>query len=356
MSVMKNDPSPLVPLIAAHTRKIGVAPTLSTTEYPPFLLARLLNTLDHVSGGRAGWNIVTGSNDGGAQNYGMDKQFDHDLRYEMAEEYWDLCCALWDSWEPDAVVADRENGIWADHTKVHTVDFEGKFFRCRGPLNSPRSPQGRPTFVQAGSSGPGKKFGARVSNVIITNAHGVEKMKAFRDDIHAEMDLIGRPRSECKILFIASPVLGETTQEATERAARQRARDLENLEPMVAGMSRISGIDFSTYDWDKPLEEFTSNGHQSHAKAMVGKTIRELASDPTRAISVPLAGTPDDVAAEMGEIIDEVGGDGFLIVKQRFNRRYVAEIADGLAPALQRRGLMRTELPHDTLRENLLAF
>jgi FMN-dependent oxidoreductase (nitrilotriacetate monooxygenase family) len=356
MSVMKNDPAPLVPMIAAATKHIGVAPTLSTTEYPPFLLARLMNTLDHVSGGRAGWNIVTGSNDGGAQNYGRDRQYDHDLRYEMAEEYWDLCCALWDSWDPDAVVMDREQNIWADHTKVHTVDFDGKFFRCRGPLNSPRSPQGRPVFVQAGGSGPGKQFGARVSNVIITTVRGLDKMKAFREDVHARMEEMGRDKSECKILFIISPVLGETTREAEERAERNRLYDEANLEPTIADMSRGSGMDFSTYDWDEPLGEFSSNGHQSHAAAMVGRTLRDLAKEAVRAGSVPLVGTPDDVAVQMGEIIDEVGGDGFLVVKRYFNRRYVAEIADGLAPALQRRGLMRTEYPHDTFRENLLAF
>jgi FMN-dependent oxidoreductase (nitrilotriacetate monooxygenase family) len=358
MSVMKNDPSPLVPLIAAQTKKIGVAPTLSTTEYPPFLLARLLNTLDHVSGGRAGWNIVTGSNDGGAQNYGMDRQFDHDLRYEMAEEYWDLCCALWDSWEPDAVVMDRERNIWADHTKVHVLDFVGKYFRCRGPLNSPRSPQGRPTFVQAGSSGPGKKFGARVSNVVISNVNGIEKMKAFREEVHAEMDAIGRPHSECKVLFLSSPVLGETTEEAIERRERERAYDQANIEPYVSEMSRGSGKDFSTYDWDEPLGEFTSNGHRSHSAAMVGRTVRQIAHDmiKTGMGSIPLVGTPDDVAAEMGEVMEEVGGDGFLVTRRYFNRRYVAEIADGLVPALQRRGLMRTELPYDTFRENVLAF
>jgi FMN-dependent oxidoreductase (nitrilotriacetate monooxygenase family) len=356
MSVMKNDPAPLVPMIAAATKRIGVAPTLSTTEYPPFLLARLMNTLDHVSRGRAGWNIVTGSNDGGAQNYGMDKQFDHDLRYEMAEEYWDLCCALWDSWEPDAVVMDRERNIWADHTKVHTVDFEGKFFRCRGPLNSPRSPQGRPVFVQAGGSGPGKQFGARVSNVIITTVRGLENMKAFREDVHAYMDKLGRDKSECKILFTASPVLGETTEEATERAERNRLFDEANLEPTVAEMSRITGMDFSTYDWDEPLGEFSSNGHRSHAAGMVGKTIRELALNASRAGSIACVGTPDDVAVQMGEVMAEVGGDGFLIVKRYFNRRYIAEIADGLAPALQRRGLMRTEYSHETFRDNLLAF
>jgi FMN-dependent oxidoreductase (nitrilotriacetate monooxygenase family) len=358
MAVMKNDPAPLLPLIASATHKIGVAPTLSVTEYPPFLLARLVNTLDHITGGRAEWNIVTGSNDGGAQNYGRDRHYDHDMRYEMAEEFFDLCCALWDSWEPDAVVMDRERGVWADHTKVHTVDFKGKFFRCRGPLNSPRSPQGRPVFVQAGSSGPGKHFGARVANAILSSAHGVEQMKAFRDEIHAEMDAIGRPREECKIFFTASPILGETADEANERAERERVFSEANLEPVVANFSRISGVDFSTYDWDVPLEAFTTNGHQGRSNAMVGRTIREIATEAARFGwgAVRLVGTPDAVAAEMGEVMEEVGGDGFLISKRYFNHRYIAEIADGLVPALQRRGLMRTELPHETFRENLLAF
>jgi alkanesulfonate monooxygenase SsuD/methylene tetrahydromethanopterin reductase-like flavin-dependent oxidoreductase (luciferase family) len=211
-------------------------------------------------------------------------------------------------------------------------------------------------FVQAGSSGPGKQFGARVSNVIITTVRGLDNMKAFREDVRARMDEMGRDQSDCKILFVVSPVLGETTREAEERAERNRLYDEANLEPTIADMSRGSGMDFSTYDWDEPLGEFTSNGHRSHAAAMVGRTLRELAIEAARAGSVPIVGTPDDVAVQMGEIMADVGGDGFLIVKRHFNRRYVAEIADGLAPALQRRGLMRTEYPHETFRDNLLAF
>src|SRR5947208_10699159 len=146
----KHDPMPLVPLIAQATSRLGVVGTMSTSFYPPFLLARLSSTLDHICRGRFGWNIVTSGEDRAAQNFGMDKLTEHDLRYDIADEYVDLVCQLWDSWEPDAVVRDRETNTYADFKKVHAINFAGTYFRSRGPLNTVRSPQGRPVFVQAG--------------------------------------------------------------------------------------------------------------------------------------------------------------------------------------------------------------
>ena len=181
----KHDPLPLAALIAAGTTHLGVVSTMSTMAYPPFMLARLAATIDHISGGRFGWNIVTSGEDAAAQNFGMDELPPREMRYEMAEEYVELVCRLFDSWEPDAVVMDRERGIYADYKKVNPIHFEGKFFKCRGPLNTVCSPQGRPVFVQAGGSPRGRAFAAKVSDSIVATANGVAGMKQYRDDVRS---------------------------------------------------------------------------------------------------------------------------------------------------------------------------
>src|SRR5882757_7939857 len=167
----KHDPVPLAVLMAAATSRLGVVRTMSTNIYPPFLLARLAATVDHIARGRFGWNIVTSAEDRSAQNFGMDKLYEHDERYAMANEYLELVTALWDSWEAEAVIRDRESGTFADYTKVHTVDFEGKYYKSRGPLNTVRPPQGHPVLCQAGASPPGRAFAARFADTIIATAN-----------------------------------------------------------------------------------------------------------------------------------------------------------------------------------------
>ena len=178
----KFDPVALVGFLASVTTHIGIAPTLTTTFYPPFLLARLLSTLDHFTDGRIAWNIVTATNDRAGQNYGLPGQPEHDLRYDMADEFIDCVTQLWDSWEADAVVMDRETGVFADPAKVHTVDFEGRFYKSRGPLNVPRSPQGRPVFVAPGASPRGRRFSGRNAEIVLAgHARDLPAMKAYRD-------------------------------------------------------------------------------------------------------------------------------------------------------------------------------
>src|SRR5215475_1319503 len=179
LQVPKHDPAPLAALISATTTRLGVVATMSTLAYPPFMLARLCSTLDHIAGGRFGWNIVTSGEDIAAQNFGLDKLPPREQRYAMADEYVDLVCKLFDSWDPDAVVMDRARGIYADHTKVRPIHFEGKYFRCRGPLNTVRSPQGRPVFVQAGGSPRGRAFAARHADSIIATANGIAGMRQY---------------------------------------------------------------------------------------------------------------------------------------------------------------------------------
>jgi FMN-dependent oxidoreductase (nitrilotriacetate monooxygenase family) len=248
----KMDPSVLAPLLNHFTRHIGIVPTLSVTEYHPYLLARTINTLDHMSQGRTGWNIVTGSSHRSAQNFGLAEQVEHDKRYDLADEFFDLACTLWDSWEPDAVVLDENTRTWGEYTKVHTVDFAGTFFKSRGPLNAPRSPQGRPVFVQAGGSPRGKRFAAGTANAIISGVQGgPEAMKQFRDDIRRTAAELGRNPDDAKVLFLVSPVVGETDEAARDKLARQQAFAQAHPELGLLHLSRHSGIDFARWGIDE---------------------------------------------------------------------------------------------------------
>jgi FMN-dependent oxidoreductase (nitrilotriacetate monooxygenase family) len=356
----KHDPAPLATLMSYCTSRIGIVATMSSSFYPPWMLARLSSTIDHISRGRFGWNIVTSAEDRAAQNFGLDKLYEHDLRYDMADEYLDLVCQLWESWEPDAVVRDREAGVYADSTKVHTIDFEGRFYKSRGPLNTVRSPQGRPVLVQAGASPKGRQFAAKYADSIIAVGAGVEGMKAYRDDIRSRMEELGRKPDDCKVLFLVSPVVADTEQEARDKKARWMD-DPFFIEYALAEMSSITEVDFSQFDLEKELPEVTTNGERgtldNFVKKGKGKTLRELAAGGLGQ-AIDLTGTPDQVAEKMGEVMDEVGGDGFLITSpvMRLNRRYIVEITDGLVPALQRRGLARTGYAFDQFRDNLLEF
>jgi len=242
----KHDPAPLAALMSSVTSRLGIVITMSTLGYPPFLLARLSATLDHISRGRFGWNIVTSAEDLAAQNFGLGQLPPRELRYAMADEYMDLVNKLFDSWEPDAVVMDRKKGIYADYRKVHPINFKGKFFSSRGPLNTVRCPQGRPVYVQAGGSPTGREFAAKHADSIITLADGIEGMKWYRDDIRARAKKNGRNPDDVKVLFLVILTLGSTMEEA--RAKRDRmASSPEFVEQTLALVSAITDIDFSKF-------------------------------------------------------------------------------------------------------------
>jgi FMN-dependent oxidoreductase (nitrilotriacetate monooxygenase family) len=338
------------------TSRIGIITTLSTTEYNPFMLARLTNTLDHVSDGRSGWNLVTGSNDGGAQNYGRDRQFPHDERYDMADEYVELVQKLWDSWDADAMVIDPIAEIFADPEKVHPVFHEGNYFRCRGPLSAPRAPQGHPVICQAGGSPRGRTFAARWAETIIAQAGSVAAMKQFRDDIRSQAAAFGRNPDHIKMMFLIAPIVDEYMDTALARKQGRIEEARAHKDFYLANISRVTGVDFSRFHYDEPLPVLTSNGHQSVAARFTGRTLRSIVEGGRSLADVDLCGTPEHVAAQMAEIIDAVGGDGFLITDPEFTRRYISEIADGLTPALQRMGVVRKTYEHMMLRDNLLAF
>ena len=360
LQVPKHDPMPLAAMIASATSKLGVVATMSTLGYPPFMLARLASTLDHIAGGRFGWNIVTSGEDIAAQNFGLDKLPPRETRYAMADEYVDLVCKLFDSWEPDAVVKDHATGTYADHTKVHPIHFEGQFFKCRGPLNTVRSPQGKPVFVQAGGSPRGRAFAAKHADSIIAVGNGIEGMKAYRDDVRRHAVTAGRNPDDIKVLFLVYPFLGETDDEA-----KARHHHLVNapgfVEAALAAVGTVTDIDFSSFDLDKPLPHLTTNGEQGSldkfAQWESGKTLRQLAQERFDA-GIQLTGSPDTVAEKMGEAMAAIGGDGFLISTpfQRTSRRFINEVTEGLVPALQRRGLARTAYSGTTLREVLREF
>ncbi len=212
--VPKHDPSPLAALIAAATRRMGVVATFSTLSYPPFMLARLCSTLDHIAGGRFGWNIVTSGEELAAQNFGMDHLPPRQQCYDAADEYVDVVCQLFDSWDADAVVMDRATGTYADYRKVRPINFEGSYFKVRGPLNTVRSPQGKVAFVQAGGSPRGRAFAARHADSIIAVANGIAGMKQYREDVRGQAAKFGRNPDHAKVLFLVYPILAETDEEA----------------------------------------------------------------------------------------------------------------------------------------------
>jgi FMN-dependent oxidoreductase (nitrilotriacetate monooxygenase family) len=356
----KHDPLPLAAMIAAATTHLGVVATMSTMAYPPFMLARLASTIDSISGGRFGWNIVTSGEDAAAQNFGMHELPPREQRYDMADEYVEVVTRLFGSWAPDAVVMDRATGTYADYTKVNPINFKGKYFSVRGPLNTVPSPQGRPIYVQAGGSPRGREFAARTADSIIATANGAAGMKWYRDDVRARAAAAGRNPDDIKVLFLIYPVVGETKSEAEAKYQRM-VNAPAFIEAALASIGTVTDIDFSQFDLDAELPPLTTNGEQGSLDKFAqwgkGKTLRQLASERFDG-GLRLVGTPDEVAEKMGAAIDEIGGDGFLVSTpfQRISRRVVMEITEGLVPALQRRGLVRTQYEHKLLRDNLRAF
>jgi len=276
----------------------------------------------------------------------------------MADEWMEVVNRLWASWQPDSILADTESGVFADHRKVQPIDFAGRYYKSRGPLNAPAGPQGRPIICQAGGSPAGMAFAAKHADTIVARARGVEQAKAYRDQMIALMAKHGRDPKSCKVMFCAGVVLGETLPEARERKQRMDAALAENLEPRLAQLSFLSGIDFSRFDLDAPLPEINTNASRSltmlYTYGTGARTLREALSDPGSG-GVDFVGTPDSVAAEMGEAIAEIGGDGFMLT-EGLTRRTIAEMTDGLATALKRRSLMRPAYHQRLFRDNLFEF
>lgn len=354
MRAPKNDPLPLVPLMTQASQYVGIVPTISTTFYPPYLLARLIATLDLMSDGRVGCNFVTSTAERAAQNFGLTDHVEHDTRYAMAAEFVDVVKKLWDSWDADAVVMDQESAIFADPSKVRTIDHEGAFFKSRGPLNTARPLQGHPVLVQAGGSPAGRAFASEHMDVVMAAVGTIEEMKEFRADIRRRAQLAGRDPDSVKVLFQCAPIIADTDADARELAANARAARDPSV--MLASMGSLFDIDFSKFDLDQPLSELQTNGQQGTFRRFMamGSTLREIAQKFRFGLE-DIAGSPDSVAAQMGEIMDEVGGDGYMI-SGPMNRRYIAEFTDGVVPCLQKRGYMRSHNKPGTFRDRLAEY
>lgn len=352
----KHDPAILAAQISQHTKSIGIISTIATSETTPFHLARTITSLDHLSHGRTGWNMVTGSSDHAAQNFGHAGQLPHDERYDVADEFVDLVTQLWESWDPDAVVLDEKSGYYIDHTKVRVLDYQGKHFSSRGPAVGLPPVQGRPVLCQAGVSSRGMQFTAKWSDTVIASANDIDGMKATREQIRAHAIQAGRDPDSIKVMFLARPIIGEDEKDAAHRAEMDVADAKRQVEMSLSNLASNTMLDFSSFDLDAPLPaDTTTNGHRGMLDNMIksGKTLREIGED---SIGYQFVGTPDAIASQMDEAIQHIGGDGFLLTHMWPTRRYVDEICDGLVPALQRRGLTRDRYEHATLRDNLHAF
>jgi FMN-dependent oxidoreductase (nitrilotriacetate monooxygenase family) len=356
---------PLVPLafMGAVTQRLGLVPTLTTTFHPPFLLARQLNALDHMTNGRAGWNVVTSGRASDGDNYG--KQLpEHDLRYDMADEYLELVHALWKSWEPDAVLLDREKGVFADPSKVHEVNFKGQWHASRGPLPMCASPQGSPVIFQAGGSGRGRQFAAQHAECILSNQNSTKGMKEYVEDMQKRAQAFGRPRP--RVLFSIQPIVGETTEAAREKERAHYA--LAQTEPYLNGglafASTSLGMDLSKLDMDVPVAQQLDKIERSkkgesiqfqYFKARPETTPRDMGIKEAVKITIPIVGTGEEVAEKMCEIVAETGADGFMI-REAFLPSYMHDIVDRVVPALQRRGAMRKGYSGRTFREHIYEY
>jgi FMN-dependent oxidoreductase (nitrilotriacetate monooxygenase family) len=355
----KHDPLALVPYLLSATEHLGIVPTISASFYPPFTAARLLATLQHFSNGQLGWNVVTSGSDLAAQNYGLDQQIEHDLRYEKAEEFVDVVRKLWRSWEPDAILEDARAGIFADHTKVRPIHHDGEFFKVRGPLNTAPLPE-EPVLVQAGASPRGKAFAGANADIAIALARGVDGMKAYRDSIRAEAAGAGRNPDDVKVLFVLKPTVTGSRAEAEELRAARRELTQRDIDSQLNSISYLSVIDFKQFDLDAPLPELSTNSNQGTLEhfskaAPPGSTLRQILQARSGGAGDSIIGTAEEIADYLEETGAAVGGDGFLF-SGFVDPATIHGVLDRLAPVLRRRGLLRTSYGDSGFRRNLLDF
>ncbi|MDQ0689458.1 LLM class flavin-dependent oxidoreductase [Arthrobacter sp. W4I7] len=345
--------------IAVATERIGLIGTASTTYLEPYNAARLFASLDHLSNGRAGWNIVTTGAERAARNFGLDEHPPHAERYSRADEFVRVAGKLWDSWEDDAVVADADSGVFADTSRIHPIEHEGEYFRVEGALNTPRSPQGRPVFVQAGSSADGKAFAARHAEAVFTAHQTLESAQGFYADIKARAAANGRDPGQLLVLPGISPYLGSTEAEA--RALKQEFDELIQPEYGLGILRKLLGVDLDGVKLDEsfPPELLAAAGRAgSRSQLLLGvirrenPTVRQLLHRFAGARGhYVFAGTPVQVADEIQRWFEDGAADGFNIMPPWLPGGFEA-FADEVVPILQSRGLFRTEYTGRTLREH----
>ncbi|MBT2289717.1 LLM class flavin-dependent oxidoreductase [Paenibacillus albidus] len=352
------EPLTLLSALAGVSRNIGLVGTLSTSYSEPFTVARQFGSLDVISGGRAGWNVVTSPLEGSALNYGKKEHPDHGKRYRIATEYLEVARGLWDSWEDDAFVRDKETGVFFDPDKVHALNHEGEFFSVKGPLNIARSRQGQPVVFQAGSSEVGKNYASKEADAIFTGHDTLEEAQAFYRDVKSRISSFGRNPDEVLIFPGIGPIIGDTEEEAERKY--QEVADLVTIENALNYLGRFfEHHDFSQYPLDEPFPELGDLGRNSfqsgtdkikkNAKEK-GLTLREVALQSATPRS-GFIGTAAQVADQIQAWFEAEAADGFMISAAVPNG--LEDFVDRVVPILQERGLFRTEYESETLRGNL---
>ncbi|WP_298373177.1 LLM class flavin-dependent oxidoreductase [Azospirillum sp.] len=353
------EPITLLSALAGATSRIGLVATASTSFSDPYNLARQFASLDHLSNGRAGWNLVTSGDTGTARNFGHAAPIPHADRYARAEEFIDVATALWDSVEDDAFRRDRASGVYADESKLHRLDHHGRHFQVRGPLNIPRPPQGHPVVVQAGSSEPGKELAARTAEAVFTAQQTLADAVGFYADLKGRLAKHGRSPDDLKILPGVFPVVGRSESEA-----REKFEALQELIQPVVGLGLLrehaADIDFARFDIDGPLPDLpATEGGKSRQALLIelarreNLTIRELYLRIAGARGHwQIVGTPTQIADQLEERFVNYGADGFNIMAPTLPGGLV-DFIELVVPELRRRGLFRTEYEGTTLRDHL---
>jgi alkanesulfonate monooxygenase len=356
-TVTSFDPLTLLPALAVGTKHLGLIATASTTFEPAYMIARRFASLDHISGGRAGWNIVTTSNPDAALNFGLDEHMEHDERYARAREFYDVVTGLWDSWADDAFVRDVESGVFFDPEKLHVLNHSGRYLKVRGPLNVARPIQGWPVIVQAGASDAGRQLAAETAEVVFAAGSRLADDQAFYRDVKARAEGAGRDPDGIKILPGAFVVVGDSDDEAREK--RFKLDSLVHYESAIASLSIALGTDAAKFDPDAPLPEIPPSNQSQSSRARVvglarrdGLTVRQLAQRLGGYAGLGFVGTPKTIADQMEQWFVERGCDGFNVMFP-YLPAGLDDFVDKVVPELQRRGLFRREYEGPTLRDNL---
>jgi FMN-dependent oxidoreductase (nitrilotriacetate monooxygenase family) len=356
-TVTSFEPLTLLSALAMETDRIGLVATASTTFDAPYHVARRFASLDHISGGRAGWNVVTTANPDAALNFGHEIHREHDARYGLAREFVDVVTGLWDSFADDAFVRDQETGIFVDPGRIHVLGHKGASLAVRGPLNIARPPQGWPVIVQAGASDAGRQLAAETAEVVFGAPPSIEAARSHYADLRARMAVIGRPPETVRYLPGAFVVVAATKEEAVRR--RAKLDSLIHYDSGIGSLNSMLGYDVSGFDPDGPLPEIPeTNSGRSQRERMVnlakqqGLTIRELARAAGSYGGFAFVGTPSSIADEMEEWLETDACDGFNVMFPWIPGG-LDEVVDLLIPELQRRGLFRREYEGRTLREHL---
>ena len=356
-TVTSFDPLTLLPALAVVTERLGLVATASTTFEQPYIIARKFASLDHLSNGRAGWNIVTTANPDAALNFGMDDQMEHDERYHRAREFYDVVTGLWDSWADDAFIMDAADGVFFDPEKLHVLNHKGKYLSVRGPLNVARSPQGWPVIVQAGASEAGRQLAAETAEVVFASALTMADGQRYYADVKGRMAKLGRNPDHLKVLPGVLVIVGDTAEEAEAKHARLDS--LVHTDSALPNLSMRLGTDASKFELDAPLPPIPpTNAGQSGRQAMVdlaareNLTVRQLAQRVGGYGGLTMTGTPAMIADQMEAWLMSNACDGFNVMFP-FLPAGLEDFVDKVVPELQRRGLFRREYEGATLRENL---